>query len=320
MSTTSSDDRPGQSSDQLAALAARLVGEVVGGSATMVRPLIGGLIARVFRVESRDGPVVVRLQPGLPDAFAADRGVMRLLAGSDVPVPELLGAGFDDGAGWTITRFVDGTPADQLDAGTFAAVFPAMLDVLARVHHVDAGDTTGFGILDPDGNGRSTSWRQSHLDGFDPATPGFWHDWRRRLADSPMDWTTFDEWLGYLPGLLATCPEPRVLVHGDYGYNNVLIGDGGVSAVLDWSIARWGDPLWDVAWLSSYGMPIDQLPALDAAFVHLRDDEADYRHRIDTYRVVIYLDTMRNMARLDDAAGMEWLRGLLDRLRPGLGL
>ncbi|HEV2527410.1 MAG TPA: phosphotransferase [Thermomicrobiales bacterium] len=304
--------------DDATTLASRIATEVLGRAVTAVRPLAGGMVARGFRVHAGADAVVVRVQPGLPGAFDADWGVMPLLAGSAIPVPDLLGAGVTDGAGWTVTRFAPGTPADALDAAALGEVFPEMLSILAAIHQVDPGSTTGYGILGADGNGQSASWRQSHLDQFDPARPGYWHDWRRRLADSPMDWATFDEWHGRLPDLLARCPETRALVHGDYGYNNLLVHEGRVSAVIDWSIARWGDPLYDVAWLSAFPMPIDPRPALDAAFGHYGENAADYARRVATYRAIVYLDTMRSFAGRNDADALKWVAGLLEGLRPEL--
>jgi hypothetical protein len=51
------------------------------------------------------------------------------------------------------------------------------------------------------------------------------------------------------PDGLAAGPG-RVLVHGDYGPNNVLLDSGGgrVTGVLDWEWAHAGDPVEDLAW------------------------------------------------------------------------
>jgi aminoglycoside phosphotransferase (APT) family kinase protein len=40
-----------------------------------------------------------------------------------------------------------------------------------------------------------------------------------------------------------------VLVHGDYRHGNLIIGERGVHAVLDWELAHVGDPSEDLAWL-----------------------------------------------------------------------
>ena len=43
--------------------------------------------------------------------------------------------------------------------------------------------------------------------------------------------------------------EPATLVHCDCGFNNLLVEDGKVSAVLDWEISHLGDPTEDIGWL-----------------------------------------------------------------------
>ena len=57
------------------------------------------------------------------------------------------------------------------------------------------------------------------------------------------------EWA--LRWLLANAPAPNgeaVLVHGDFRNGNLLIGPGGVQAVLDWELAHLGDPMEDLGW------------------------------------------------------------------------
>ena len=41
---------------------------------------------------------------------------------------------------------------------------------------------------------------------------------------------------------------PRVLVHGDYGLNNILVKNSQVTAVLDWEFAHIGNPAYDLAY------------------------------------------------------------------------
>jgi len=43
---------------------------------------------------------------------------------------------------------------------------------------------------------------------------------------------------------------PVVLVQGDTGPGNFLYADGRVTAVVDWELCHWGDPMDDIAWLS----------------------------------------------------------------------
>ncbi|TVT21497.1 phosphotransferase family protein [Amycolatopsis acidiphila] len=61
---------------------------------------------------------------------------------------------------------------------------------------------------------------------------------------------------------------PLVLVQGDTGPGNFLYQDGRVSAVLDWELCHWGDPMDDIAWLS--------LRTVQDTFTHLPDRLAEY--------------------------------------------
>ena len=51
---------------------------------------------------------------------------------------------------------------------------------------------------------------------------------------------------------LATIRPPgvgEVVVHGDFRNGNLIVGDDGIRAVLDWELAHRGDPLEDLGWL-----------------------------------------------------------------------
>lgn len=73
---------------------------------------------------------------------------------------------------------------------------------------------------------------------------------------SPDDHARFDAfWLSYLGDALMMDFD-SVLTHGDLWYGNLLIDDdGALTAVLDWEIARIGDPARDFAGLKYFGRP-----------------------------------------------------------------
>lgn len=78
--------------------------------------------------------------------------------------------------------------------------------------------------------------------------------------------------------------ERVVLVQGDTGPGNFLYRNSRVSAVLDWELAHWGDPMDDIAWLS--------LRAVQDTFTHLPDRLAEYAslsgHELDADRIWYY--------------------------------
>lgn len=60
----------------------------------------------------------------------------------------------------------------------------------------------------------------------------------------------------------AVAGEPR-LVHGDFRMGNLLVGEAGLSGVLDWELAHLGDPSEDLGWfcVRSWRFGGDALPA-----------------------------------------------------------
>ena len=78
--------------------------------------------------------------------------------------------------------------------------------------------------------------------------------------------------------------EPLVLVQGDTGPGNFMYEHGKVTAVVDWELAHWGDPMDDIAWLS--------LRTVQDTFTHLPDRLREYQELsgipIDVDRVWYY--------------------------------
>jgi aminoglycoside phosphotransferase (APT) family kinase protein len=85
----------------------------------------------------------------------------------------------------------------------------------------------------------------------------------------------------------APVSDDIVLVQGDTGPNQCLFDERGVTGVLDWELAHYGDPMEDLGWIAartpfaSYG----SLPALLQRYAQLSGRRLDYG-RIAYYRVM----------------------------------
>lgn len=78
--------------------------------------------------------------------------------------------------------------------------------------------------------------------------------------------------------------EPVVLVQGDSGPGNFMYEDGRATAVVDWELAHFGDPMDDIAWLA--------LRTVQDTFTHLPDRLREYEELsgipVDEERVWYY--------------------------------
>jgi aminoglycoside phosphotransferase (APT) family kinase protein len=211
-----------------------------------LRRLSGGAMQEIWRFDlalpGAPVPLILRRSPqtlagsnatiGLP----AEAAIMRAVAQAGVAVPAIryvlapedgLGTGF-------IMEFVDGETLGGriVKDARFAGIRPALARqcgaMLARLHAVD------LAVLPP-------------LPQSSPASlVAYW-----RAAYDACRWPrpVFDAAFAWLARTLPPQTGHACLVHGDFRNGNLIIGEDGLRAVLDWELAHTGDPAEDLGWL-----------------------------------------------------------------------
>jgi aminoglycoside phosphotransferase (APT) family kinase protein len=168
-------------------------------------------------------------------SLAAEAQVLLAVHGSNVPVPEVryvLTADDELGEGFLMQRIAGATlPSKILRDPALAAVRSRLASQLgsigAAIHAVDLSRLPQLPLLDAQ---RQVQHLHSQYQAQDTPRPVFELAFR---------------WLReHLPP--AVTP---MLVHGDYRHGNLIVGEQGVRAVLDWELAHVGDPVEDLAWL-----------------------------------------------------------------------
>lgn len=212
-----------------------------------------------FAVDGRD--LVARFGAHVED-FEKDRRA-GLLAGPDLPVPEVHFVGDGPGGHVAISTRGYGDALESLSRTGWQEVLPSLLDTLDAARSVDLSSTSGSGQWDAEGAGSHATWRAYLLSvGDDPPrhrTPG----WRRRLEGSAVGDRTFRAGLARLSELVDACPEERHLVHADLLHGNVLVRRSRIDAVFDWGCALYGDHLYDLAGLDFWSTWYPDQAAVD---------------------------------------------------------
>ncbi|MGH9081208.1 MAG: phosphotransferase family protein [Acidimicrobiales bacterium] len=220
-------------------VAARL-GRALGGTVSGLRRLSGGASRTTSSLELRrpDGtitPLILQQDRGsLPDQGSRANVQAALLTAAravGVPVPEVVAAGPDGlPPGWLVAERVDGESIprkilrDPEWAGARSALTAQCGHALAAIHGIDPAAIDGLPPRDPLDDPRS------FLDALGEVRPALELGVR---------------WLG------ANRPPSQSVttVHGDFRMGNLLIGQGGLRAVLDWELAHVGEPAEDIGWL-----------------------------------------------------------------------
>ncbi|MCT9079985.1 phosphotransferase family protein [Streptomyces fulvoviolaceus] len=212
-------------------LAERHPGEPLGD----LRTLPGGHSGLTYSIAAGRTSYVVKAVPpgqrpvGRNDVLRQAR-VLRALAGSPVPVPDVVAVDEAEPA-WFAMEFVDGEAIEpvldehRLDPRLCRTRMLALAGVLRDLH-----GATGTETSDPLG----------------PA--GELDRWSRTMRAVPVELRPGAE--DVLSTLASHIPDsiPPTLTHGDFRLGNVLCQGERPAAVVDWEIWGYGDPRIDLAW------------------------------------------------------------------------
>ncbi|WP_336206458.1 phosphotransferase family protein [Nonomuraea sp. LPB2021202275-12-8] len=246
-----------------------------GASVPYSEKLPGGASRETWALDVADGgerhELILRLDsPGATleagGSLAAEATLMRAAYEAGVPVPEIVAAAetyilMTRIAGETIPRkilrderFRDARPRLAEQCG----------EALAAVHRMPLS-----AVPEPTGAGTDPlrQWRDV-LDLTGQPHPVFELAFRRLAASRPTG-------------------GRQTVVHGDFRNGNLIVGPGGIRAVLDWELSHAGDPVEDLGWLCvkawRFGSPLpvggfgdydDLIRAYEKASGHLVDREA----------------------------------------------
>ena len=252
--------------------------ELAGGPLTAML-LTGGRSNLTYRVDGATRPLVVRRPPlggALPTAhdMRREHRVMTALAGTAVPVPEMIDlvddadAGSITGSTFLVAEFVDGA---VLSRRRDNAAFPPA--GLRELSHELARTLAVLHAIEPAAVGLADFGRS---DGYARRQVDRWQRQWQALRTRPLP--ELDE---LAARLAATAPESSraAIVHGDYRLDNVIVAADSdrprIAAVLDWEMATLGDPLVDLGLLGLYWSAA-QLPGAGALLPTAVDEGSGY--------------------------------------------
>ena len=217
---------------------ARTLAPVLGEGVTVedLRRLSGGASRETWAFRVADRELILRRdppgRPGTPGSMALEANAMRACGRAGLPVPEVLVD--DDGtnlgtAGLVMGRVPGETLARRiLRDDEFAHAREVLAGQLGRflagLHAIDPSEVPGLSEVD--------------------SLAQYWESYEA-VADVSPTFEAAQRWLeSHRPP-----PTGAVVVHGDLRMGNVIVGEDGLRAVIDWEIVHLGDPVEDLGWL-----------------------------------------------------------------------
>ena len=269
-------------------------------------PLTGGAIQENWRLEvdfdggalpgrqdlvlRTDAPTQIAASLSRPQEFAVLRAVWR--AGVTVPEPLwLCGDSQILGTPFYLMRHLPGVAlghkvvADTSLGGDREALAERLGEELAKIHRITPPEP-GLEFLDqpsPDPARHAIKSYRVFLDRLGRPHPGL--EWGLRWCEAHA----------------PPAGEPGseiVLTHQDFRSGNYLVDDHGLTAVLDWEFAAWGDPISDLGWFCAkcwrYGRPDLEAGGIAARAPFYRGYERASGRKIDP-EAVAYWEIMAHL-------------------------
>lgn len=208
--------------------------------------LTGGQSNPTFKISNGNSHYVLRKKPSgilLPSAHAVDREyrVMKALAATDVPVPQMLAYCDDEsiiGTAFFIMEYLDGRVfTDQSLPGLAASerqqIYEQMNRTISSIHGLDYV-SLGLETFGKPGNYFARQITR----------------WSRQVREANIAIpNSLNQLMDWLPGHIPDEDETS-LIHGDYRMDNLIFHktDLRIIGVLDWELSTLGNPLADFAY------------------------------------------------------------------------
>jgi aminoglycoside phosphotransferase (APT) family kinase protein len=208
-----------------------------------VKLLVEGNVSQAFSFETKNGTFVCRLANSNGD-FLADRYASDTY-GRILPIPPVTATGkYDADTYFCVTNFVEGRTALSLDSNKMAGALPAIRSALGKIYSMDVSQSSGYGLVDAStGNAKFESW-QAWLQSILTHDR---NDLKLSAKEIELNETIIDRFFAQLESNARFGSETRRLFHGDPGFDNILMKDGQVSAIIDWGQMGYGDWMSDFA-------------------------------------------------------------------------
>jgi aminoglycoside phosphotransferase (APT) family kinase protein len=225
------------------------------GPVTAVQRLRGGMQNQVFLLERDGGAFVLRrppvAKPGTSKTMVREARVLKALAGTEVPHPELYALCEDTevtGATFYCMEPLEGFApggalkgAYEIDPAWRRAMGGEFVAAAAALAAIDL-DTAGLADL-----GKPADWHERQVERWRTQLEGYTASFAGYDPKGLPHFDNVGRWLS------DNLPSGRRigLVHGDFQFANVMFSLKAprISGVVDWELASLGDPLLDLGWV-----------------------------------------------------------------------
>ena len=271
----------------------------------------GGQIAQTFSFSTGGQAYIVRFnRDNMGANFPKEAFIAGRVASPAIPIPRIVHTGRFQELHYSITVKVPGRPLNQLSLAEYVQLLPEIMRTLDAIHHIDVSNwPPRYGVFDDNGVGLSESWR-SYLTSIreEEEDWNFYGKWHSLFDTTFLERDVFDSIYDRMTSLLDSCPAERYLVHGGYGFSNAIAHEGKITGVLDWIDTKYGDFVYDIAWLDFWHPEAQHSKFFRHYHARQGVSVPSYDERLRCYHCYIGMDALRFFAKSNQPQAYQWSR------------
>lgn len=234
------------------------------------------------------------------NGFINDSFIAKNFSSPQLFIPATLFLGQLDNKYYSITQKCSGRLIENLDYNHRLNLLANFIKITHLFHSLPLESNVGFGPINMQGNGSFLSWSEYLLSQTPVASElwpsGYFYKLQRQISNK-----------------LTILPSLRSLIHGDYGFNNVFAQRGKISGVIDWSDVKYGDFVYDIAYLSFWSKSLDYSKLFFNYYLSQKTLNLNhYFTRFQIYTIHLGIDLLNYFAKTSQPNSFIFVKNKLD--------
>lgn len=212
-------------------------------AAINVKELNGGLVSQTYLFEVGEQRFIFQVGSYL-EKYKKESFIDKKYNGI-LPVRNVLEVHqTDNDLAYSIYQYLEGDKLFDLNSQQLLDIVPAVLNTLETLESIEVSDDKeGYGYFDSTGNASYPTW----LDFVKAVYNNNIYNWdplEKKGLDSEVVKNAMEELKTHIKSINL---NKKSIVHGDLGSYNLLAKDNQITGIIDWSLAMYGDHLYDKA-------------------------------------------------------------------------
>ncbi|MBS4177002.1 helix-turn-helix domain-containing protein [Lederbergia citrea] len=274
-----------------------------------VKELNGGLVSQTYLFEVKEQRFIFQVGNNL-ESYKKQSFIDRKFNGI-LPVREVLEVHqTDDGVAYSISKYIEGDKLFDLNSQQLLDIVPAVLNTLETLESIDVlDDKQGYGYFDSTGNASFPTW----LDFVEGVYNNDIYNWDS-LEEKGLDSEVVEKAIKELKTHVKSINfSSKNIIHGDLGSFNLLAKDNLITGIIDWTLAMYGDHLYDKANFLFWNEEKLQPLIKEITTKHITNNET--KEKIYCYMLRIGLEEIYNtVIRNEVGYDIEWVANRLNKI------